>query len=286
MANQWLRLWHDMPNDPKWRTIARASKQPISLVQAVYLHLLVDASRNVTRGHVDVTNEDLASALDVTEDAVSAIREAMQSRVLDGDRLSGWELRQPVREDSGDPESGAKSSAERKRAERERKALALAEKEKSHGVTECHEMSRNVTLDKDKEEIKNEEPTVLVSGKPPTSAEPISIDRVDCPMQAIADAWNAVAVSMPAVKPVAEWPDARKRSVKARWVDKLKLKKYTDRQTGVDYWTRLFVRVEESDFLAGRTGGTFTATLDWVMNPTNLSKIIENGYPNREKVTA
>lgn len=131
-----------------------------------------------------------------------------------------------------------------------------------------------------------EEPTVLVSGKPPTSAEPISIDRVDCPMQAIADAWNAVAVSMPAVKSVAEWPDARKRTVKARWVDKLKLKKYTDRQTGVDYWTRLFARVEESDFLAGRTGGTFTATLDWVMNPTNLSKIIENGYPNRQAATA
>ncbi|ENW8560590.1 hypothetical protein ACR6SH_005434, partial [Escherichia coli] len=25
MANAWLRLWHDMPNDPKWRTIARVS---------------------------------------------------------------------------------------------------------------------------------------------------------------------------------------------------------------------------------------------------------------------
>ncbi|EOP2197647.1 hypothetical protein QSF09_003200, partial [Escherichia coli] len=25
MANAWLRLWHDMPNDPKWRTISRVS---------------------------------------------------------------------------------------------------------------------------------------------------------------------------------------------------------------------------------------------------------------------
>ena len=25
MANAWLRLWHDMPNDPKWRTIARVT---------------------------------------------------------------------------------------------------------------------------------------------------------------------------------------------------------------------------------------------------------------------
>ena len=64
MSNHWLRLWHDMPNDPKWRTIARVSQQPLALVQAMYVHLLVDASRNVTRGHASVTHEDLASALD------------------------------------------------------------------------------------------------------------------------------------------------------------------------------------------------------------------------------
>ncbi|HAF1587689.1 TPA: phage replisome organizer, partial [Salmonella enterica] len=49
MANSWVRLWHDMPNDPKWRTISRISGQPVSLVQATYIHLLVSASRNVTR---------------------------------------------------------------------------------------------------------------------------------------------------------------------------------------------------------------------------------------------
>ncbi|OVB53206.1 hypothetical protein UQ42_26495 [Escherichia coli] len=51
MANAWLRLWHDMPNDPKWRTIARVSGQPIATVMAVYIHLLVSASRNVTKCH-------------------------------------------------------------------------------------------------------------------------------------------------------------------------------------------------------------------------------------------
>lgn len=44
MANSWLRLWHDMPNDPKWRTIARRSGQSIGNVIAVYLHVLVNAS--------------------------------------------------------------------------------------------------------------------------------------------------------------------------------------------------------------------------------------------------
>ena len=99
MANSWLRLWHEMPNDPKWRTIARISGQPISLVQAIYIHLLVSASQNPTRGHVAVKSEDLASALDSDDDAISAVLNAMQGRVLDDDYLTGWECRQTKRED-------------------------------------------------------------------------------------------------------------------------------------------------------------------------------------------
>ncbi|EGO9777007.1 phage replisome organizer [Escherichia coli] len=145
MANAWLRLWHDMPNDPKWRTIARVSGQPIATVMAVYIHLLVSASRNVTtchgvslRGHIDVTTEDLASALDVTEDVIDSILHAMQGRVLDGDLISGWEKRQVMKEDNGNVSQTAKSPAERKRAQRERERLRKQN-------TDCHDESRRVT---------------------------------------------------------------------------------------------------------------------------------------------
>lgn len=144
-AIEWFRLWHDMPNDPKWRTVARASGQPISLVLSVALHLMVDASRNVTRGHVTVTAEDVASALDVTDEAIEAIFKAMQGRVLDGDRLSGWEKRQPKREDAGNPDTGAKSATERKQAQREREKKAR----EAAGNGDGHGASRDVTLDKD-----------------------------------------------------------------------------------------------------------------------------------------
>lgn len=138
MANAWLRLWHDMPNDPKWRTIARVSGQPIATVMAVYIHLLVSASRNVTRGHVDVTVEDLASALDVTEETIDLILQAMQGRTLDGDLVTGWEKRQVLKEDNGNISLTAKSPAERKRAQRER------EKQRRESGY-CHAESRNVT---------------------------------------------------------------------------------------------------------------------------------------------
>lgn len=147
----WLRLWHDMPNDPKWRTIARVSAQPIALVQAMYVHLLVDASRNVTRGHVTVTKEDIASALDVTDEQVEAVFLAMQGRVMDGDQLSGWEGRQPKREDAGNPETGAKSAAQRQKDRRDRQR-AERENQASHApsrtVTASHD---RLDTDKSKE---------------------------------------------------------------------------------------------------------------------------------------
>ena len=108
----WCRLWHDMPNDPKWRTIAHASGRRIGDVIAVFVHMLVSASKAAERGRTQGWNdEDIASALDMEPGDVLAIREAMQGRVIDGDLLTGWEKRQPKREDE---------SAERAKLWRER----------------------------------------------------------------------------------------------------------------------------------------------------------------------
>jgi hypothetical protein len=99
----WVRLWHDMPTDPKWRTIARKSKQRVGDVIAVFNFLMVNASGNATeRGKVTGFDcEDVATALDLDETDVEAILDAMRGKVLDdSDCLTGWEKRQPKREDS------------------------------------------------------------------------------------------------------------------------------------------------------------------------------------------
>ena len=124
MANSWLRLWHDLPDDPKWRTIARIAKEPISTVQAVYLRLLVSASQAEPRGEARINPVVTASALDIEADSVLSIIQAMQGLVMDGDHLTGWERRQPVREDN---------SAERVRLFRKR------------NVTQCNAPSVSVT---------------------------------------------------------------------------------------------------------------------------------------------
>ena len=145
MANAWLRLWHDMPNDPKWRTIARVSGQPIATVMAVYIHLLVSASRNVTRGHIDVTTEDLASALDVTEEVIDSILQTMQGRVLDGDLITGWEKRQVLKEDNGNISllQSARGRSERGKESGNKMAIVTARHEMSRT---CHDESRQIKI--------------------------------------------------------------------------------------------------------------------------------------------
>ncbi|HAW1833168.1 TPA: phage replisome organizer [Escherichia coli] len=213
MANAWLRLWHDMPNDPKWRTISRVSGQPIATVMAVYIHLLVSASRNVTtchgvslRGHTDVTTEDLASALDVTEEVIDSILQAMQGRVLDGDLITGWEKRQVLKEDNGNVSQTAKSPAERKRAQREREK-SRKQNDECHEESRichdesriCHDMSRRVTTDKDTDKELNpthnareSAPTSESNGMPLQAAEPDYLEGLSEPIGKfpMTDGWH------------------------------------------------------------------------------------------------
>lgn len=140
MANSWLRLWHDMPNDPKWRTIAKVSKHPITSVISVYIHILVIASNATERGRTNaMCSEDIASALDIDCEHVEQIIDAMQGRVLDGDMVSGWDKRQVAREDG---------SAERSKAWREAK--------KSEDKTQANATERKQALDKDKDKDKED----------------------------------------------------------------------------------------------------------------------------------
>lgn len=85
MANSWLRLWHDMPTDPKFKTIARKSGEPIAIVISIYIHLLVDASKTPKKGRITISSDDLASALDIEIGQVEKILNTMNGRVLDGD---------------------------------------------------------------------------------------------------------------------------------------------------------------------------------------------------------
>jgi len=143
MANSWLRLWHEMPNDPKWRTIARISKEPIPSVLAIYVHLLVEASQSTVRGEVKASPEDLSSALGIEPESVAAIIEAMQGRVLEGNKLTGWDKRQPAREDNS--YDRVKRFREKKRDVTQGNAPSVVTLRDSALHSECNSDSADVT---------------------------------------------------------------------------------------------------------------------------------------------
>jgi len=108
--------------------------------------------------------------------------------------------------------------------------------------------------DKDKEQDKDKE---ALSNKPAT----IKPDE-------IIEIWNRYAdADLPRVEFL---NDSRIRHIKARF------KALPQKED----WVNLIELVNSSDFLSGRNG-KFRATFDWVINPTNMTKILEGNYANQ-----
>ena len=97
----WLRWHNGTVSDPKWRAIARDSDQPIHAVLAVWAAMLECASAADQRGRLQGGNDRVAAAaFDISVEAVTAIRAAMQGLTLSGDKVTAWAKRQPNREDN------------------------------------------------------------------------------------------------------------------------------------------------------------------------------------------
>lgn len=199
-----------MPNDPKWKTIARVSKQPISVVIALYVHLLVIASNATERGRTqDMCSEDLASALDVETEQIEQILAAMQGRVLDDAALMGWEKRQVDREDGS--ATRAKAWRDAKKAEKD------AEKEQKQ--THANATERKQTPDKDTDKDKDKEKKSLSNDKDTLCPK---INPADVCMAMKAEGMQSVNPSHPDLilllqsesSQVVEFSEAAKQAVK------------------------------------------------------------------------
>jgi len=55
----------------------------------------------------------------------------------------------------------------------------------------------------------------------------------------------------------------------------------TTTDAGIEWMGNFFERVQESDFLCGRSG-KWRCDLAWLMQRDNFRKVIEHGYPNKE----
>ena len=160
----WFRWHHGTVNDPKWRVIAKKSGVPVCAVITVFAAFLERASQAVDRGSIEGWSaEDMAEAFDLEEDAMQRLWDAMQHRVLDGNKITGWDRRQVKREREDS------TSTERSRKFREAQKMAISENETpcNTNATPC-----NTQIRVDKSLSKKDKPNGLSKENPKGSRLP------------------------------------------------------------------------------------------------------------------
>ena len=127
-------------------------------------------------------------------------------------------------------------------------------------VTKCYTEIEKET-DKEKEKEKEKETDNNMS----TGVDGISPIHIH--YQEIIDLFNSICVSLNKVRNLT---DTRKKKIKSAY-----------KLLNGDY-EGLFKRVEESDFLSGRSGKWDKCGFDWIMKQENMVKILEGNYDNKE----
>ena len=100
--------------------------------------------------------------------------------------------------------------------------------------------------------------------------------RFDFDCQAVVKLFNSICKSLPSVQKLT---DKRKKLI-------IGAEKLLSESSFTMTFEQLFRIVESSDFLTGRSGGWNGCGFDWILNLTNLTKIIEGNYKNKVTVSA
>lgn len=158
---KWFKVWNGISEDKKMGGIAQKSKQPLAVVLGVWIAMLDSASSNRDRGSLSSFDvDDVAYLLDISEEAVNAIMDAMRAKgmLIDG-RVANWDFRQGKDDDS---KERVKAFRERQKEKKKQNQEVTKSSE-----TECNALQplrnddvNDVTpLDKDKEVDKEKENT-------------------------------------------------------------------------------------------------------------------------------
>lgn len=135
----------------------------------------------------------------------------------------------------------------------------------------CHVTSRDshaTEEDKEKEkDIYNKSSNEDLSCLTASQNDEIRRKKVD--YQQIVELYNTVCKSFPRCTTLSE---KRKKAISAR------LKTYS-----VDDIKRCFEKAEESNFLKGGNNRNWSANFDWLMNDSNMAKVLDGNYDNREE---
>lgn len=107
--------------------------------------------------------------------------------------------------------------------------------------------------------------------------------EIPCPHKRIIEVYEAILPELPRVR---VWRTQQAADLRARWREKLREGKFSDEESGVDYFRRFFGYVRRSEFLMGRRSGrdgrTFRNSLAWMVKAKNFDGIVDGKYHDQE----
>lgn len=129
------------------------------------------------------------------------------------------------------------------------------------------------------------------TGKPTMNHKPITNNNFSCHQPTANDSCphqeiiSLYAECLPELAQIRTWEGSRQKNLSARWrwvlADLAKKGKENDKNAGLEFFRRMFLYIQKSDFLMGRSG-KWQASLPWIVKAENFAKIIEGQYENRE----
>ncbi|MCM8820156.1 MAG: hypothetical protein NC925_05105 [Candidatus Omnitrophica bacterium] len=90
------------------------------------------------------------------------------------------------------------------------------------------------------------------------------------PYEKIKELYNTLCPSFPRIEIISE---NRKKHLRARW------KQYNG---DLSVFEKLFIKTQESNFLRGNNDRGWKPDFDWLINETNMAKVLEGKYDNKE----
>lgn len=259
----WFRVYHEFASDPVIQSMAFEDQRHFIILLCLKCDGTLDKPLpDHVRGGV------IAKALGLDrKNAQDAKSRLMDMLLVDHE----W---QPVAWDKRQFKSDGDSTAtERKRRQR-RKVKPSENNNIDHVTDESRVTVTNVTrpdtdTDADTEE-KHESPNGDLSPPMAATSEGDRKRQPPCQQKKIIDAYKRILPELPTVH---AWPEQSARHLKTRW------REDPGRQS-LEWWEGFFGYVRDCDFLMGRAND-FTASLQWLVRPTNFAKVVNGNYENK-----
>lgn len=273
---KWIKIATDIFNDEKMLLIDGLSGHDAIIV--IWFKLLCLAGKQNNGGvfmigdKMAFTDEMLATIfhrpLNTVRHALDIFEKYGMIKIVDDTiTIPNWSKHQSL--DSYEKRKESDRVRQAKKRESERAVIA-------ESSADCHvmcrtmsrDMSRDVThteSDKNKNKNKNRESEIEEIEEAEEDNTSLSASQTECPYSQIRDLYHQICISYPAIKAI---DGNRKKAVAARW------RTYRS----LDTFENLFRLAEASPFLKGENERNWFADFDWMMKPTNFTKILERKY--------